>query len=500
MKNHQLSALLCSAFFLAPFIVNGEAILPEDRAKFFIVEPPAAIAVYVQSEVALERKLNTLNYGSSEWYRTQADIYRIQAKNPDFEGMSSFYQEQADRYDQYAREEEDREHKTVNANNQQKMGTATAEALKREKETIEAEWRIEEAGLRVGRPEWYDLQAKKMEMYSKWYPTERSYYSQQVRYYKDQAAEARRNIAEQEKRDKKDKEEFGSQEQERLAKEERAGSQREEQARIQKERQTQEDKWTNQESKLEQFSPAWYRFKAERYRVQAEWNPNLAWMYNQFAADNLKRADDKEQRILEKEQEAKDAENQRNRTEAQKQAEKEKADRQAEQERRWKEEEARYEFSSPEWYRFIASTHEARSKWYNTGSELYKLYKSYGERYRAEATKAEARKRQDDARERQEEDARRQRQQEQNAGGGARYTPEPNISAVDTNAGILELPTTLDQLNWEMVKKAYKKMALKWHPDKHSSETPEKRAEAEAKFKKLGKHMRSLLFFTIGEL
>jgi len=36
------------------------------------------------------------------------------------------------------------------------------------------------------------------------------------------------------------------------------------------------------------------------------------------------------------------------------------------------------------------------------------------------------------------------------------------------------------------VKKAYKKAAVKWHPDKHSNSTEEQRIEAEAKFKDIG--------------
>lgn len=36
------------------------------------------------------------------------------------------------------------------------------------------------------------------------------------------------------------------------------------------------------------------------------------------------------------------------------------------------------------------------------------------------------------------------------------------------------------------IKKAYRKQAIKWHPDKHSSESSEKQAEAAAKFKAIG--------------
>ena len=36
------------------------------------------------------------------------------------------------------------------------------------------------------------------------------------------------------------------------------------------------------------------------------------------------------------------------------------------------------------------------------------------------------------------------------------------------------------------IKKAYKKAAIMWHPDKHSNSSEEKRAEAEARFKDIG--------------
>jgi DnaJ-class molecular chaperone len=37
----------------------------------------------------------------------------------------------------------------------------------------------------------------------------------------------------------------------------------------------------------------------------------------------------------------------------------------------------------------------------------------------------------------------------------------------------------------EDIKKAYKKAALKWHPDRHSGSTEEKKKEAETKFKEI---------------
>ncbi len=157
MKNYQLSAILCSAFFLTPFIVNGEAIQPENTANFFIVEPPAATVVYAKSEAALKRKLKTLDFGSAELYRTQAQIYRVQANNTAYVGMSSYYLDSADRYDQRARDAAERE----NRKSQRDEAASKAKALEREKEAIEAKWRIEGAGMEVGSPDWWEFQAKK---------------------------------------------------------------------------------------------------------------------------------------------------------------------------------------------------------------------------------------------------------------------------------------------------------------------------------------------------
>lgn len=48
------------------------------------------------------------------------------------------------------------------------------------------------------------------------------------------------------------------------------------------------------------------------------------------------------------------------------------------------------------------------------------------------------------------------------------------ILGVDKNAGEAD------------IKKAYKKAAIKWHPDKHANASEEERAEAEAQFKEIG--------------
>ena len=37
-----------------------------------------------------------------------------------------------------------------------------------------------------------------------------------------------------------------------------------------------------------------------------------------------------------------------------------------------------------------------------------------------------------------------------------------------------------------MIKKAYRKAAIQWHPDKHANDSEEKLKEAELKFKEIG--------------
>lgn len=385
MRKHQLLALLCSTFFIAPLLVSCD-----NLAIIF--------TSYEKSDTSLKVK-------------------------------------------------------TVNNKPDQKDSTAKDAALKREKEMIEARWRKESAGLALDSPEYYELEAKKMESYARLYPTEWSYYSQQARHLRSQAAQARSNSAEKIARDNKYEADLARREQERLAKSQETDRRREEEARTKREQQIQKDKWAEQERKLKVGSPEWYRFKAETYRAQAKWNPSSAHLYNQYADDNLRKAEEAEQSTLEKE--VRDKENERNRNEAKRQAQKDKDDRKHQEEtRRQQEEDAD---------------------------------RQHQEETRRQQAEDADRQRQEETRKQQDEDATRRRQQEQNAGagGGARYTPGPNVGVIATNAGILELPTTLDQLSWGTVKKAYKKMALKWHPDKHSSETPDERAEAEAKFKEI---------------
>ena len=45
------------------------------------------------------------------------------------------------------------------------------------------------------------------------------------------------------------------------------------------------------------------------------------------------------------------------------------------------------------------------------------------------------------------------------------------------------------------IKTAYKKAALKWHPDRHSGSNPEQKREAESKFKEIGKNVFCFVLF-----
>lgn len=47
--------------------------------------------------------------------------------------------------------------------------------------------------------------------------------------------------------------------------------------------------------------------------------------------------------------------------------------------------------------------------------------------------------------------------------------------------------------NEAQIKKAYKKLAMKWHPDKHTNESPEKKKEADMMFKKISEAYQVLI-------
>ena len=146
---------------------------------------------------------------------------------------------------------------------------------------------------------------------------------------------------------------------------------------------------------------------------------------------------------------------------------------QEDQKLRWIREEAQYKVGSSEWYRFLARKNAAQAAWYETGCTLYNMHKGYQRDYEQKADQA-------DASARQKGDADRKRQEERERANAPRQKPGPNASALATNAGILGLPTSIDQLNWAIVKKAYRTMALKWHPDKNLDNP-----SAEAKFKEI---------------
>lgn len=480
------SSPLLVALLLTSSGLNAEAISPENVHYFALtsvsVQLPKGVGLTptAGSINDLENKLANLAPGSSEWYWTQAKISRLQAKDPLYPGMSSFELSSAERYERYARDAEKREKERRQTQDNREAERLKKDALKREREVTEAEWRIKEAGLELYSPEHYELQAEKNAEYARWYPDSKTFYTAQITYYKKLADQERRNLAE-----RLDLANKSAEAQEKYKEETRNHAaefarRQAEAVRIEKERQRIKDEWEAKEKTLVQLSPSWYRFKAETYRVQAEWYPNMAWLYNQFFSDNIKRAEEKEQKI-------RNEENARNRTEAQKQAQKEKDARQAQQQKAWDDEEANYEAGSPAWYEFLARISRDKAKWYGPSSAMYKFFMDYEAYYKEQAK--EAQKREEDEQRRKEQrqrDYARQQQErkDSNTSNDDSYVPRPQKNDVATNAKILGLTaTTLDQLTFKEIKAAYRKLSLKWHPDKSSYLPAEERPEAEPKFK-----------------
>jgi hypothetical protein len=353
--------------------------------------------------------------------------------------------------------------------NNKKDSTAKDGALKRQKDIIEARWRIESAGLALYSSEYYELEAKKMESYAKLCPTERLYYFQQAQYLKNQAAQARRNVAEKKARD----------------------NMYEADLVIKRAQQIQKDNWAEQERNLKVASPEWYRFKAETYRAQAKWYPSAAHLFNQHANESLKKANEAELRIIEHEKNTKDLERARNRQEdARRQQQADAADRKCQEEARRQQqadaaERNRQENAERQQQADAAERNRQENARRQQQADAAERNRQEDARRQQQADAAE-RNRQENARRQQDadaadrkrqEDARRRQEEQDNA---RTYVPKPNVSDVAKNATILELPTALDLLTWGEVKKAYKKLALKWHPDKNLGNP-----EAEGKFKEI---------------
>jgi hypothetical protein len=250
--------------------------------------------------------------------------------------------------------------------------------------------------------------------------------------------------------------------------------------------------WAQEESRYTVASPEWYRFLARKYATQATWHEVGSTLYNMnkgYQRDYEQKADqadssarkedarkyqqaDNDRRYQEDTRKRQEETNRRRQEDERKRQDGARRS-QEDQKLRWIREEARYKVGSSEWYRFLARKNAAQAAWYETGCTLYNMHKGYQRDYEQKADQA-------DASARQEDNADRKRQEERDRANAPRQTPGPNAIAVARNAGILGLPTSIDQLNWATVKKAYRTMALKWHPDKNLDNP-----SAEAKFKEI---------------
>jgi hypothetical protein len=139
------------SLLLTSSIINGEAISAKSREYFatteflFPVESSDTSIKRINSISFLEKELKSLPPGSSEYYKKQAEIYRLESDDADQSWLTKLKLDQAASYEKYARDAEIREEKERQDKNKRDLKKQKAEAFKREKENTEDEWRILEA-------------------------------------------------------------------------------------------------------------------------------------------------------------------------------------------------------------------------------------------------------------------------------------------------------------------------------------------------------------------
>jgi hypothetical protein len=287
--------------------------------------------------------------------------------------------------------------------------SATKE-VKKSQEEQEKEWDQEALQYTVASAEWYRFLARKSEAQATWHEIDSDLYTMHKNFQKEY-----------------------------------------EQAAIDAEKKNkQEMLWDQEEAQYTVASAEWYRFLARKSEAQATWyeiDSDLYNMHKNYQKEYEQAALDVErQELLLKELERQEEARKRQEEADRRHLEAEECKRQDEEaDRKRKDEEDERKRQDEEADR--------------------KRQEEDDQRRREEEAD---RKRKDDERKRQ-EDARK-RQEERDKANAPRQTPGPNAIAVARNAGILGLPTSIDQLNWATVKKAYRTMAFKWHPDKNSGD------------------------------